>query len=278
MRRSTRLAITAAAAAVAAIVATPATASPRAASGVLSATGSTIHVAHDATFNTRTSTNWFGYVQGTLEKPGRPRFTSIDGTWTVPTATPHKANESEASSTWIGIGGGCVNKSCAITDETLIQAGTEQNVDASGTASYYAWYELIPAPSLQTTLVVHAGDKIRCNLTQTKPGLWVIRLWNLTTGGNWHITVPYSSAHLSAEWVNETPLTTGGFAALPNLTPTHFDNTLVNGANPQLTAAERIFLTNGTGAIYGTPSVPQSDRNGFGVCSWATSCAVPGGF
>jgi hypothetical protein len=276
VRRSSRFVLFAAAAS-AAILAVPATASPAGAKAFVR-TGATVHAVQSATFHTRTSGNWFGYVQGTLEKNGNPRFRSIAGTWVVPTASQHSPGTSEHSSTWIGIGGGCVNANCLITDNTLIQTGTEQDVAADGSTSYHAWWELIPSPSISTPLVVHPGDKIRATIAQGAPGLWAISLRNLTTGGSWHRTVPYTSSHLTAEWVDETPLTTGGFAALPNLTRTHFDDALVNGANPHLVAAERLFLSGNGGNIIGAPSVPQGDGNGFGACTWATSCGVPGNF
>ena len=79
MRRSTRFVLLTAAAALTTALAVPAMATSSAtsvASGSFSRAGSTIHVVRGANFNTRTSGNWFGYVQGTLEKPGRPRFTS----------------------------------------------------------------------------------------------------------------------------------------------------------------------------------------------------------
>ena len=50
----------------------------------------------------------------------------------MPTASAHKAKEAEYSSTWVGIGGGCLNTACSVTDNTLIQAGTEQDVAANG--------------------------------------------------------------------------------------------------------------------------------------------------
>src|SRR5689334_18869014 len=59
-------------------------------------------------FNANQSNNWFGYNQGTLEK-GNKLFHSISGDWTVPTASQHTAGQDESSSTWIGIGGGCVD-------------------------------------------------------------------------------------------------------------------------------------------------------------------------
>ena len=279
MRRSVRfalLAATTAAAAAAAISLPQASAAPSATPAAR--VGSTLKVLHGTHFNARTSGNWFGYVQGTLEKAGNPTFHKISGTWKVPTATQHVAGQAANSSTWVGIGGGCVDQGCTVPDNTLIQAGTEQDVSAGGAASYYAWYEIIPAPSLRTNLVVHAGDKITCTIVEGAPGVWKITLKNLTTGGKFTTTLPYSSSYLTAEWVDETPLTTAGFANLPNLTPTHFDNATVNGKNANLLAKERIYLTGGSGNIIGTSSVPQADKNGFGACTWTTTCAVPANF
>ena len=123
------------------------------------AVSSTASVWHRPTLSigANQSSNWSGYNQGSIEQ-GNKLFNQVSGHWKVPTATQHKANEAEYSSTWVGIGGGCVDAQCQVTDGTLIQAGTEQDVDTSGKASYSAWYELIPAPSIQITkLKVYAG-------------------------------------------------------------------------------------------------------------------------
>src|SRR6185312_17510122 len=127
----------------------------------LTAHGQVLHLAPGAKFHANQSSNWFGYGQGTLEQ-GSKLFDSITGDWTVPAATQHTSGQAEASSDWIGIGGGCVDAGCTVTDSTLIQAGTEQDVAADGTASYSAWYELIPAPSIAIdTMTIHAGDHMR---------------------------------------------------------------------------------------------------------------------
>src|SRR3954447_9599387 len=84
--------------------------------------------------NTNQSTNWFGYNLGTLER-GETLFNAITGDWTVPAATQHTRGQDEYSSDWIGIGGGCVDAACTAGDSTLIQTGTEQDVDTSGNAS-----------------------------------------------------------------------------------------------------------------------------------------------
>src|SRR5881394_406517 len=106
--------------------------------------------------NANQSSNWFGYNQGTLEK-GNKLFNSISGDWTVPTATQHTSGQAESSSDWIGIGGGCVDSGCAVTDSTLIQAGSESDIASNGRASYSAWWEIIPGPSIGVSLPVSPG-------------------------------------------------------------------------------------------------------------------------
>src|SRR5438552_18967730 len=89
------------------------------------------------------SNNWFGYNQGTLEQ-GSKLFNAITGDWTVPTATQHTRGQAESSSDWIGIGGGCVDANCLVTDTTLIQTGYEQAVLSYGAASYSALRTFLP--------------------------------------------------------------------------------------------------------------------------------------
>src|SRR5205823_5329195 len=72
--------------------------------------------------NASQSSNWFGYNQGLLEQGGK-QFHSITGDWTVPTASQHTSGQDAASSDWIGIGGGCIDAGCVVTDNTLIQTG-----------------------------------------------------------------------------------------------------------------------------------------------------------
>src|SRR5256885_16724459 len=83
------------------------------------------------------SQNWYGYNQGALEKGGG-LFNSISGDWTVPTASQHTSGQAESSSTWIGIGRGCLDTTCVTRHNTLMQTGTQQDVTSSGKASYSA--------------------------------------------------------------------------------------------------------------------------------------------
>ena len=169
-----------------------------------------------------------------------------------------------------------------VTDNTLIQAGTEQDVDAGGTASYSAWWELIPAPGVTIdTLPVKAGDHVHVDIREVLQNseIWQFTFQNVTTGTSWTQTVPYSSTYGTAEWIEETPLVidTSGNALnpLPNLSTVRINNGLANGLNPGLVAAEEIQLVDLNNAVLATPSAPDPDKNGFNDCTYATSCAAP---
>src|SRR6267378_2090041 len=92
---------------------------------------------------TSSSSNWSGYAAN------GGAFTSVTGTWTVPTVS---ATSSGADATWVGIGG--------LTSNDLIQAGTQTMVDGSGTAEYSAWIEMLPQSSRNVPLSVSAGDSV----------------------------------------------------------------------------------------------------------------------
>jgi hypothetical protein len=232
--------------------------------------------------NANQSTNWFGYDQGSIEQGGK-LFNSITADWTVPTATQHTKGEAESSATWIGIGGGCVDAGCDVTDPSgLIQTGTEQDVDSSGKASYSAWWELVPVPSVTIdNMAVSAGDHMHASVAEVvaNSDLWTITLQDLTKHETFTTTVPYTSSHASAEWIEETPLMLGtgdsGLAPLPALKETPFSGATVNGEPAGLKSSEELDLFSGTHQI-GTPSGPESTGAGFGACAWATSCQAPG--
>jgi hypothetical protein len=256
------------------------TAAP-AGAAVTSAHGDTVHIAAPSTaLHANQSSNWFGYNQGALEQGGK-LFTAITGDWTVPTARQHTKGNDEYSSDWIGIGGGCVDAGCLVGDSTLIQTGTEQDVSAAGKASYSAWWEIIPGPSLTiTNFNVSPGNRMHADIHELvgDANVWSITLTNLTTGQTYSTTVPYTSTHATAEWIEETPLIIGtgaGFAPLPNLTRTPFDNATTNGAPAGLQASEEMQLVDANNRVIGAPSAPDFDHDGFGACAWAASCGVP---
>lgn len=278
--RSTALTLVAAAAAVAATAATAGATTTTLTGGTTAVAtrhaGGLVAGAH-LTGNMMQSGNWSGYNKGALESG--TFFHSVSGQWVVPTATQAKKGQAEASSSWVGIGGGCMDTSCLATDATLIQAGTEQDVDAKGKASYSAWYELIPAPSLRTPLAVSPGNTISVTIAETLPEVWKITMKNLSTGASWSTTVPYSSTYGTAEWIEETPVVIGGgsagFSAMPKLGTVKFDNATANGASAALTPAEEMQLVDSNNKPLATPSAPDSLHDGFNDCTYAASCPTP---
>lgn len=223
------------------------------------------------------SNNWSGYDEGYMDTNTLAH--SITGQWVVPTATQHTANEAESAANWIGIGGGCIDmkNGCSATDSTLIQAGTEEDVSANGQASYSAWWEVIPAPSVTASITVNPGDTVR--VTISGPGLWKISVQDLTDGQGFSQSIGYSSSELTAEWVEEAPVvvsTSGGAgeAALPNLSVPDFDLGTLNGANPGFVPAYEMQMVSTTGSVLATPSAPDSDVDGFNVCTYAASCTA----
>jgi len=251
-------------------------------SGVAAAGGAAVWHRPIVVVGANQSNNWSGYNQGTLEQGGK-MFNSITGKWTVPTATQHTAGEAEYSSSWIGIGGGCVDSGCSVTDGTLIQAGTEQDVAADGTASYSAWYELIPAPSITIdTMTIHAGDHMRVSISEDTPGsnVWTFDVRDTTTSESFTLTVPYSSTHATAEWIEETPVVIddGGnvsIGPLPQLSVVRFNKGTTNGSPAGLVKSEAIQLVDTDGAALATPSKPDPSKDGFRDCTYAAHCKAP---
>ena len=232
-----------------------------------------------ANLNATQSSNWFGYNAGALERG--TLFNSISADWTVPTVSRHAAGQAGDSASWIGIGGGCLSAGCPLSDATLIQAGTEQDVDSSGHASYSAWWELVPAPGITiSNFNVSPGDHIHASVAEAAPNseIWTITLTDTTRGETFSTTVPYASTHSTAEWIDETPVTIGtdgaGEASLPNLTETRFSGATVNGAAANLAPGEEVQLTDGSGKVIGAPSAPLAGT-AFADCAWASSCPTP---
>jgi hypothetical protein len=228
------------------------------------------------------SFNWSGYMQGLLEKG--TTFHSIGAEWIVPKAKQRNPGEAESSASWIGIGGGCVDAGCTIGDDTLIQAGIEQDVAVSGATDYFAWWEIIPLPQIRIDLRVAPGDHVRVTIVESAvtPEVWTITIANLDTGGTFAITVPYTSSYATAEWVIETPLTISDegriirVGPMPDLAVVHFDGATTNGQPAALIPSEQVQLVDLDLSLIALPSAPDRDADGFNDCTYRKSCPVPG--
>ncbi|MCL6564319.1 MAG: hypothetical protein K6U87_15055 [Firmicutes bacterium] len=203
------------------------------------------------------SSNWSGYALASSQ-PGT--YTAISGSWVVPKVAPSK--KPTYSAAWVGIDG--------FNNSDLIQTGTEQDF-VNGSAQYYAWWEVLPAPETVITTTsngapfkVQPGDRMTASLQENSNGTWTITLSDTTQQESYSTTVNYSGPLTSAEWILEAPTVGGRIATLANYGQTVFDPGTVNGGSPNLAPADGGVMVQ-NGRQVSTPSVPDSDADGFAV-------------
>ena len=223
----------------------------------------------------QSSLNWSGYAYN----PGSG-ITGVTSTYVVP------AVQSAApgfSAMWTGIGGDGTSD--------LIQAGTEQ--DSAGGATYDAWYETLPASETlisnctgDPSCTVTPGDTMTVSINETANDVWTISMKSSGTDNwTWSIAnLAYTSSHSSAEWILEAP-TVGAQTVLAHVGNVRFDpnNTYTrNGVTQNMGAGhpDEIVLSPDPSGLLApadeaTPSGIDSDTDGFGDCSYQSTCATP---
>lgn len=145
------------------------------------------------------STNWAGHVAASRH-PRREPFSSVSGTWVVPAATCSAGHQAD-SATWVGLGGYREHA------KSLEQAGTEQDCNRTGDASYAAWFEIIPAAPVTVRIKVHPGDTVAASTTVAGHAV-TFHIRDLTTGARYATTRRASTTDVStAEWIVEAPST-----------------------------------------------------------------------
>lgn len=210
------------------------------------------------------STNWAGYV-----KAGGPgSFNQASGSWAVPDVLC--GNSDKDSSSWTGVGGGTT------ADPTLVQAGTSQTC-SGGQADYAAWWEVLPAPSVNAggfldtaTYPVGPGDQINVSVDGSNAVVWDITIHNATRNWTFNTTVAYSAAGATAEWIEESPLSAGS-AGLADFGHASFFASRANNAAANLQLSDRVVMTDGAGTVIANTSAPGGGGD-FGVCYGAGNC------
>jgi hypothetical protein len=170
---------------------------------VCSAARAIVHTTQvaDVVVPSTVSSNWSGYaVTGPAGTP--ISYSSITGTWTAPAVRCTSADAGASSSVWIGLGG--YNED----SHALEQIGTEADCDASGTAAYYAFYELVPDDAVDLKAKVRPGDTITTSVSILDATHVWLRMRNWTR--NWIMSTKIRFPHpdrTSAEWIAEAPCT-----------------------------------------------------------------------
>jgi hypothetical protein len=151
-----------------------------------------------------TSSNWSGYAiadpdtiaGNTTSSPFS--FSNATATWRQPKATCVRGHAAFAAF-WVGLGG------YADGSPGLEQVGTDSDCSSTGTPTYFAWYELVPAPSTRLSLKVRPGDTITAAVVVNGNDV-LLQLKNRTrhtsVTKNLFMNTPDVS---SAEWIAEAP-------------------------------------------------------------------------
>ena len=177
-----------------------------------------------------TSANWSGYVVGSPS--ASQKFSSVSGSWVQPTGKCDETQGGSYSAFWIGLGG-----SGQTQNPALEQDGTEVDCNADGSASYFAWYELVPAAPVKVDLAIHPGDRISSKVSVSGQQV-TMYLSDQTSGQSVTKTLdmPNQADTSSAEWIAEAPSQCAeGVSSCTPLPLTDFGTVQFSGASATTT-------------------------------------------
>lgn len=177
------------------------------------ATGTPTASAQSVEVQQASSQNWSGYV---VRDSSGHNFSSVSGSWVQPALSASSTSRGQGySAFWVGLGG-AGNQS-----QSLEQVGTAAET-AGGQASYYAWYELVPAAQVRLGLAIHPGDHMsgRVSVSGTSVS---ISISDQTTGQSVNKTLQMSNPDTStAEWIAEAPAAVQGDGSMQILPLANF--------------------------------------------------------
>lgn len=226
--------------------------------GVLAFAACALIAAAPALAHSSPSANWAGYA---VHRSGES-FSQVVGTWREPTLTCRPGQQT-FSSYWVGLGG------YSTKSRALEQTGTEVDCTSTGKVRAFAWFELVPAPSVRVRLKVPPGDLIRGAVAVSGRRVHV-SLRDLTRHTVFSRVLSARVLDVtSAEWIVEAPsacLGNGRCVTLPlaNFGQATFNDSMVQSAGGRLGAISDARWK--TTRIRLTPSAQHdvSSHPGFG--------------
>lgn len=143
------------------------------------------------------SSNWAGYAITSPDPTAS--FTRVSGTWKQANATCGLNDSDSASAFWVGLGGDLAGS------QALEQIGTSSDCNPTGPSSFYAWYEVVPAPPISFALKIEPGDTINASVT-VSGNMVTMLVKNQTRGTAASQRISVKAPDLtSAEWIVEAP-------------------------------------------------------------------------
>ncbi len=188
------------------------------------------------------SLNWSGYAVS-----GHGPYTSVQARWTQPAVDCAKT-PTAWSSFWVGLDGD--------TTGTVEQTGTEADC-SSGSAVYYAWYEMYPHYPVEYANPVAPGDSMSAAVTYLGRGYFRLTITDATRGWSQSTRQRLPSAKLgSAEIIAEAPSSGGQVLPLADFGEANFAGATVDGATLTATTPglDPITMVSSSGALEAAPS------------------------
>jgi len=149
------------------------------------------------------SFNWSGYAD--VAKAGNT-FTKVSGQWKTPKV--RCSREDQLTSEWVGIDG--------YDNATVEQDGT-LSWCFEGEPTYFTWYEMYPAATIEVGNSLRPHDKIAASVTRTGTS-YTLAVTDFTHPVN-SFSVAKSCTtcqNISVEWIAERPAFSIGIAPLAN--------------------------------------------------------------
>jgi hypothetical protein len=199
------------------------------------------------------STNWSGYAVA-----GYGPYSTVSSSWVQP-AVDCLTTPTAYSSFWVGLDGD--------TTGTVEQTGTEADC-SSGSARYYAWYEMYPKFPVNYSDPVAPGDSMHASVSYRGGRSFQLTLTDNSRGWTETVTPRLKQANLgSAEVIAEAPSSSGGVLPLADFQKVGFSGATVDGS--LLTAStpgiDPITMVTSGGTIKAKPS---SISNGSFTDTW----------
>ena len=194
------------------------------------------------------STNWSGEIATDTT------FTGIQGEWVVPTVRP--SSSPEYSSTWVGIDG--------VTNTSLIQGGTEQD-SGGGTATYFAWYEILPAAEVPIREPVSPGNVMNVSVTEQSAGTWEIIITDVTANWSTSGAFAYHGPGTSAEWIEEAPTVNNAQSTLANFGSMGFSHMATSSSGSGSSALTPVSMVNTNGVVIAYPGPFNASTDSFPI-------------
>jgi hypothetical protein len=217
--------------------------------------------------DTVTSTNWSGYAV----QDASP-FTDVKGTWVEPSVTCSSVLSAQYAAFWAGIDG--------YTSSSVEQLGADSDCTGRNKPSYYAWYEMYPADSVDlstTQYPVKPGDTLNAEVS-VSGSTYTLSLhssegWTFST-----VQTESGLAQSSAELIAESPeICNFLFCRLAQLSDfgtvnfTGADAAVSGGADEPFSSftadsgPHEIVAETSTGTVRAQPSALSSSGNAFSI-------------